>query len=136
MMNRRESREFVFKLLYESCFHEDAELSVVYKTALEERDAKENDYVKKVFFGVCENRSEIDEIIRKNSIGWKVDRISRIALAVMRLSVYEMLYMSDIPYNISINEALELIKRYDVESARTFGNGILDAVSKSLKKEK
>lgn len=136
MINRRESREFVFKLLYESGFHEDAELQEVYKTALEERGTEENDYIKTVFFGVCEKRSEIDEIIRKNSIGWKVDRISRIALAVMRLSTYEMLYMSDIPSNISINEALELIKRYDEESARTFVNGILDAVSKSAKSDK
>lgn len=131
MTNRRQSREFVFRLLFESSFHTDEELTEMYQTALEESETAENEYIRTVFSGVIENRIRIDEIIKKKAIGWKMDRISRITLAVLRLAIYEILYMPDIPFNISINEALELTKRYDEESARTFVNGVLDAVAKN-----
>lgn len=130
MTNRRQSREFVFRLLFESGFHTDDELQSMYQTALDEAEIAENDYIKTVFSGVMEKRFQIDEIIMRHAIGWKVDRIARVTLAVLRLAVYEILYMPDIPFNISINEALELTKRYDEDSARTFVNGVLDAVAK------
>ncbi len=134
MLNRRKSRDFVFKLLYETSFHDKSERQTIYTTAFEERGGAENEYIKNVYFGTLENLPQIDKIIMKNAIGWRIERISRVSLAALRLSVYEMIFMQDIPFNISINEALELVKEYDEESARTFVNGVLDAVSKGLLK--
>ena len=117
-------------MLFESSFHADNELKEMYQTALEESEIIENDYIATVFWGVVEKRSDIDQTIKNNAIGWKLDRISKITLAILRLGIYEILYMQDIPFNISINEALELTKRYDENPARAFVNGVLDAVAK------
>ena len=72
-------------------------------------------------------------MISKNlKAGWKINRISKVSLALLRLAVYEMLYRDDVPVSVSINEAVELSKKYTVKDDTSFINGVLGAVAKSL----
>ena len=72
-----------------------------------------------------ENLEKIDSIIETYSKGYRLERISRAALAAMRLSIYEILFQKDVPENVSINEAVEIIKQFDSEESKKFSNGIL-----------
>lgn len=131
-MNRRLARETVFKLLFEASFHSDRDAAELYETALCVQEIEDDDYVKAVFFGALTEKEKLDELIEKHSHGWKKSRISPVSLSILRLAVYELLFREDIPYQVSINEALELVKRYDEEGARAFVNGILHAVAADL----
>lgn len=82
--------------------------------------------------GVWGHAVELDEVISSFSRNWRVDRMGRIELTVLRLGIFEMLYRADIPPKVAINEALELAKEFGEENARSFINGILDATSKAL----
>jgi N utilization substance protein B len=128
-MTRREARELAFTLLFEMTFDAEKEPMLLYLQEMEARGFEENEYVKTVVVGSHEKREEIDALIEKYSNGWKVKRISRVSLAIMRLCIFEMLYMPYIPYNVSINEAVELCKTYNDEKAPAFVNGILNTVA-------
>ena len=88
-------------------------------------NAEQLEYVRKVVTGVCERRDELDSIIEKYSKGWKVRRISKIAAAILRVAIYEMLYVEDVPVGTAINEAVELAKGYEEKETVAFINGIL-----------
>ena len=132
-MNRTEAREAAFLLIFELGFQGDTDPAEVYENAKTARELEENDYIRDAFFGTVEHRAEIDALIEKYSRGWKKERISAVSRSVMSLSIYEMLFRPDIPIRASLNEAIELVKRYDDEAARKFVNGILDAVSKEAR---
>ena len=83
------------------------------------------EYIKRLTDLIEENRSEIDGFIRRYSKGWKLERISRTALAVLRCAICEILYMDDIPNAAAINEAVELDKGYDEPDTVAFVNGVL-----------
>ena len=134
-MNRRESRETVFALLYETEFHHDEDVCEIYEATRENREFEENEYIKNVFFGVCDKKEEIDKLILENAVGWKTERMQKISISIMRLAVYEMLYMDDVPATVSINEAIELAKKFDDDNARPFINGVLNSVAKKLGNE-
>lgn len=104
----------------------------IYETAMTVREFEDDPYIRAVVLGVAEHKDELDGLIEKFSHGWKRNRISPVSLSIMEIAVYEMLYCEDIPYAVSINEALELVKTYDEENARAFVNGILNAVSKEI----
>ena len=82
--------------------------------------------------GVWSNATELDAVITRFSHNWRVDRMGRIELTILRIGLFEMLYRADIPSKVAINEALELSRQFGEESARSFVNGILDATSKAL----
>lgn len=86
---------------------------------------KQMEYIRRLTTLISENRSELDGFIERYSKGWKIERISRTALAVMRCAICEMLYMDDIPNAAAINEAVELDKRYDEQDTVSFVNGVL-----------
>ena len=75
---------------------------------------------------------EIDGLISENTVGWKIERISKTALAVLRLSIFEIKYMDDIPLSVSINEAVEICKKYATGEDASFVNGILSSIAKKL----
>ena len=91
-----------------------------------------DDFVKLVFFGVNENLRAIDECIEKSLVGWKSARLSVVSKAVIRLAVYELMFCADIPAKVSINEAIELSKKYDDEKAYMLVNGALNAAADAL----
>lgn len=130
-MTRREAREAVLELLFESGFHPEATPEEIIERATEMRDIQLNDFAKKVYFGVFENIEFIDALLEKHSVGWKKTRISPVARAAIRLAIYEIYFCDDIPDTASINEAIELIKKYDdADKVRPFVNGVLNAVYK------
>ena len=86
---------------------------------------KQEDYIRQLVSGVGEHGAELDSYIERYAVGWRFSRISRVASAIMRVSMYEILYMPDIPPAAAINEAVELSKYYEEPETTSFINGIL-----------
>ena len=131
-INRREAREAVFSLLFETEFKSGEAREDIFALSCENREIEENAYIRTVYFGVCEHIEELDSFIGKYAKGWKTERISRVSRSVLRLAIFEMLYLEDVPAGVSINEAVELCKKFDEESARPFVNGILNSVKEEI----
>lgn len=131
-ISRRESREQILGLLFETEFHPDVAPAEIYRLAVEDREIATDDYIREVYFGVLEKKAEIDAYISKYSKGWSVDRIAPVTRNILRLAVFEMLTRKDIPLRVSINEAIELAKKYDDEKAKAFVNGILNSVKDEI----
>lgn len=129
-MGRKISRETAMKLLYQLEIQRDDKEEQI-ASVLEENSFSDKDraYVTEVIDGVHKNLEFIDGIIKKYSKGWKLNRISKVDLSVLRLSIYEILFRDDIPLNVSINEAVELAKKYSSKEAGSFVNGILGKIS-------
>ena len=134
MLNRRDSREAVLGLIYENEYGLYEDKTALYENAVAARGIEENEYIRTLYFGIREKSGELDAYIEKYAKGRKLSRISKVAKSIMRISIYEMLYIADIPANVSINEAVELAKRYDDEKTKAFVNGILNAVKEELGK--
>lgn len=132
-MTRREEREQAFILLFEKAFNEETDVAELYDFAIENEVITGSDFVKSLLFKTWENVESIDSAIEKYSVGWKLSRISKVALAVLRLAVCELLYFDDIPAGVSINEAVELCKKYAAKDDASFVNGLLGTASKELK---
>lgn len=130
-MNRTEEREQVFIIVFEKIFRDEA-IDDLIEFAKEARDFVDNDYINDVAKGVYAKLDEIDKCIADNSKGWSINRISKVGLAAMRVAIYEMLYREDIPVAVSINEAVELIKKYATVDDSAFANGILGTVARSI----
>lgn len=134
MLNRRNSREAVLGLIFENEFGLYDDKTELYENAVAARGIEENEYIRTLYFGILEKQNELDAYIEKYAKGRTLARISKIAKAVMRISIYEMLYIDDIPASVSINEAVELAKQYDDDKTKAFVNGILNAVKEELGK--
>ena len=130
-MKRKQAREEAFILIFEKVFNNDS-VEEILELANEVRDLEADDYIKTVFKGVYENLEALDEIISQNAIGWSIGRISKTALCVLRLALFEIKFMDDIPVSVSINEAVELCKKYATKDDASFVNGILSSVAKAL----
>ena len=131
-INRREAREAVFELLFETEFRADEQKEEIFATSSENREIAPDDYIQNTYFGVQTHLEEIDALINKHAKGWKTNRISRVSRSILRLCVYEMLHCEDIPASVSINEAVELSKKFDEEKARAFVNGVLNSVKNEI----
>ena len=136
-MTRSQAREVVFCLLFETEFHKDRSPEEIYALSAEVREFCEvsganASYIRRVYFGVCERLSELDEIIARHSNGWRTDRIAPVSRSILRLATYEILFEEDVPSAVAMNEAVELTKKFDVEKARGFVNGILNSVKNEL----
>ena len=88
-------------------------------------NAKQKNYITALVKGVYDHGAELDSYIEKFAVGWKFSRIDRVAAAIMRVTMYEILYMPDIPNRVAINEAVEIAKKYEEEEVVRFINGIL-----------
>lgn len=131
-MTRKQAREEAFILVFEKEFNGNTTDEIL-ESAAEARDLEPDDYVKTVFCGVYDRLSELDGVISENSAGWSIKRISKTALCILRLALYEINYMDDIPVSVSINEAVELAKKYATKDDASFVNGILSTVVKKSK---
>lgn len=129
-MQRKLARENAFILIFESICKKDETAQEIFEKATEVRGLEVDDYVKTVFFGSYENSDKIDESMEKHFKGWKKDRVSPVSMAILRLACYEIMFMADIPSRVSINEAIELSKKYDDDKSYSFINGVLNAVAK------
>lgn len=131
-MTRKEARENCFKLLFEYEVQKitaKEALDLFYE--LTEGVEGQSDYIDKTVITTIDNIEKIDAIIEEYSKGWKVTRLAKVNLAVLRVGVCELLYMDDIADSIAINEAVEIAKIYNDEKAGKFVNGVLSSVYKS-----
>ena len=131
-MNRKTARENAFILLFEKAIKIDETFEEIFIKATEDRELEVDEYVKKVFFGNAENERIIDQKIDECLVGWKKERVSYVTKAVLKLATYELMIMEDIPVKVSINEAIELSKKYDDDKAYVFVNGVLNRVAESI----
>ncbi|MBQ8532975.1 MAG: transcription antitermination factor NusB [Clostridia bacterium] len=130
-MTRKRAREEAFILIFEKVFG-DGSVEEILELAAEVRDLDPDEYINAVFRGVYDNLSEIDSLISENAVGWRIERISKTALSVLRLAIFEIKFMEDIPNSVSINEAVELCKKYATSEDASFVNGILSTIVKKL----
>lgn len=130
-MGRRESRENAFKILYQAdiqkCAAEELLSNFFEENNLPEKD---KEYIKEIALGVDKNIETIDEVLSKALKSWTLNRISKIDKAALRLALYEVMYKEDVPDSIAIYEAVELVKKYNTESAGGFVNGTLRAIAR------
>ena len=130
-MNRKLSRDKTMELLFGMTLSKDT-----IEEALEgfvenyEGDIKEIDltYVKQALIGIENNKEAIDTVISDNLHNWKIDRISKVNLSILRLATFELLYDEQVPRAVVINEALEITRRYSDEKSVSFINGVLDKI--------
>ena len=133
-MGRRETRENAMKLLYQVQIQRD-DISEQIERFVEEQqimDESDKDYLVGVVKGVLDHEAELDSLIAQHAKGWTIQRMPKVDLAIMRLSCYEMKYRDDIPVNVSINEAVEMAKKYSGEQSKAFVNGVLGKIYADL----
>ncbi|MBK5240762.1 transcription antitermination factor NusB [Clostridium sp.] len=127
-MNRRKSREIAMKLLFEMSINKEKYEDII-ENFKEHTDVDLEDvdmsYITKALAGINENITEIDKNIEKHLIKWKLNRLSKMNLAILRISTYEILFEEEIPDKVSVNEGIELAKKYGEDSSPAFINGIL-----------
>ncbi len=129
-MTRREARESAFILVFEKELN-NSPTEELLELAENCSEIETDDYSKSAFTGVYDNLSEIDKTISEYAVSWNIRRISKTALAALRLAIYEINYADDIPISVSINEAVELMKKYATKDDASFVNGILSSVAKA-----
>lgn len=130
-MTRREIREHLFRMLFRKDFHEADELreqTEFYFESLEEINPKDVTYIKERFNKITEKLGEIDIILAEATSGWKLNRMGKVDLNIMRLAAFEMLFDEEVPAKVAINEAVELAKKFGGDSSASFINGVLAKV--------
>lgn len=139
-MSRKSARENAFKIIFamikedgsdvvESIFKEENDKEI---WSGKKADEDERDYIISVCNGVENNKTMLDEEIKKYLKGWNIDRINRVCLASLRLAFYEIKYVESIPYKVSVNEGVEIVKKYADAKEAKFVNGLLGEFIKTL----
>lgn len=147
---RRQGREFALKVLY-SLYDHDTEIDVIlddfwknfrfHNDVLGEPDDSENArvpahvkaFAETLVRGVVDHLREIDQTVERYSKNWALDRMSRVDLSLLRMSVYELLYQPDVPASVVMNESIEIGKRYGTKDTPAFINGLLDKISENTR---
>lgn len=133
-MNRTAIREQTFKLIYSLEIQKQENLEEAIELYIESNEITDKNaeaYITDAILGIQKNRDEITNQIEKNlKPEWKLERISKVDLAILKLAIYELKY-TDIPFKVVINEAVELAKKYGEDSSKNFVNGILASVVKN-----
>ncbi len=129
-MTRSQEREQAFILLFEKSFNEDVSPERLIELSLDSEVTEKSDFTSELFLTACEHQSDADEIIGRYAKGRSFSRISKVSLAVLRLAVTEIKFIEGIPSGVSINEAVELCKKYASEDEYSYVNGILGSIVK------
>jgi len=132
-MNRKKSREIAMQLLFEMSINKESYTDII-ESFKENTDIKLDDvdfgYIIRILKTVNENIILIDETIEKNLVKWSLNRLSKMNLAILRIAICEILFEDDIPEKVSVNEAIELAKKYGEDNASSFINGVLNSIIK------
>jgi len=135
---RREARELALQMMYALDSNSSVGLRETLQTFREEQveiSGRVREFAEALVQGVQSQRAVIDEAIRVRSKNWSLARMPRVDLNVMRLAAYELMFRSDIPKKVSINEAIEIVRRYGDKESPAFVNGILDEIEACEKTE-
>jgi N utilization substance protein B len=132
-MPRRKSREFALQVLYQLNITQQDILTAL--AQFQEHflsGGKADEFLKRLVSGVLEHCQELDRLIEQYSENWRLDRINMIDRNILRIALFELFYCEDIPPKVSINEAIDLGKRYGSEDSGSFINGILDRIQNEV----
>ncbi len=130
-MTRRDIREHLFRMLFRKDFHEPSELNEqmeLYFDTLEDANEADLEYIENRFKNITDKLGEIDVMLSDATSGWKLNRMGKVDLNIMRLATYEIKFDDEIPTKVAINEAVELAKKYGGDSSASFVNGVLAKV--------
>lgn len=131
-MSRKTARETAMKTLFQMELNGEYDLDNVYINEEDLLDEAELAYVEGIVRGVSENLEEIDSTIEKYSKSWKLSRLPKVDLSILRVALYEIMHQDDIPMQVSINEAIEIAKKYSTTDSSKFINGLLGAYAKEM----
>ena len=135
-MNRVKSREYLLQLAYQMEITSETALET-FNSFMENEDISKDDldlaYIESGLLGIEENKEKLDSLIESQLVKWKLNRISKVNLSILRISTYEILFAEDVPGKVSINKAIELCKKYSDNKSVSFINGVLDKVYKNIK---
>ena len=129
-MTRREARELAFILLFEKTFTEDSIPEILDK-ARDARGVEADAFAERLANGAAERLAELDEMIEPGLHNWSKERITRVALTVLRLAVYEMKFEDETPVSVAINEAVEIAKKFGGAEDAPFINGVLGGLARA-----
>lgn len=134
-MSRTTARELALKIVFEFSFQDEDAKSLYEKfidsqEELNSVDQEDEKFILELIEGIKSNLSSIDEKIKAHLKDWNMERVSKVDLAILRLAIYEILYREDIPFKVSVNEAVELSKQYGEDSSPSFINGVLAEIIK------
>jgi N utilization substance protein B len=131
-IKRTEEREFAFTMLFASEFNQDP-LNIQIEHLDDESQKKATPYVKEIISIYASSKDELDTLIKKKLENWELKRVAIIDKVILRLAIVEILYFDEIPAEVSINEAIELAKKYSTAGSGKFINGLLDAIYRTQK---
>lgn len=131
-MTRRQAREQAFIIIFEKTFQDDLTVEEIIDNAVEAGVLEKEDFSESLSKTVYENLEAVDKLIDENLVGWRKDRISKVSASILRLAISEILYFTDIPNKVSVNEAVELAKTYAPTDDAGFINGVLSSVLKKI----
>ncbi|MCI8350324.1 MAG: transcription antitermination factor NusB [Oscillospiraceae bacterium] len=134
-MTRSEEREQAFVLLFESSFYQEPDLEEMVQNAMLGRELELGAFARRLAEGGLAHREELDIYIEKYLRNWSKKRLSRVSLAVLRLALFEILWETDVPESVSINEAVELCKKYAGKEDASFVNGVLGSFVREREKD-
>lgn len=138
-MSRRTAVQVLYacemRNLSEKKSHEFSPEEMIREGELDVIEGKIDEYAQKLIHGVIDNKARIDELLKKSSKNWALDRMSLVDLNVIRVSTFEMLAVKDVPVSVSIDEAVELAKGFGGEQSHKFVNGILGGISKMINED-
>jgi len=130
--NRRKGRELALQALYQIEMTGDASAAAVERFLGHfEGNAKAKEFARRLVSGVVSQQAEIDRLIERCTENWKLVRLAKVDLIILRMASYELMFCPDIPLNVSLDEAIEIGKRYGTADSATFINGVLDQVAES-----
>lgn len=128
-MNRRETRECAFSLLFQIDFWPpdeiERQIELYFEECPQKLDESNISFIREEVLGAYNSKQNIDDKIDNHLRAWNLNRISKVDLAILRLALYEILYNTEIPVGVSVNEAVELAKKYSSDESPSFINGIL-----------
>lgn len=133
-MSRRIARKHIFNIIFQTEFYNDEDINDIidnYDENIKESNDADKEFIKNELKGIIDNKKEIDNIINKYAVGWSIERIAKVDIAILRLAVYEIVFSNDIPQKVSVNEAVELAKEFSSDKSPAFINGILGKIVSS-----
>lgn len=136
-MDRSLAREIAMKMLYAASLGGEESMSEVLEQSEQADTLSDSDktFLENLTYGVQARQQELDEIVAQYAQGWALNRLAKVDLTILRMAVYEMLYMPEIPVGATVNEAVELAKRFGEEKSPGFINGILGSVARARQNE-
>ncbi|MBF0473939.1 MAG: transcription antitermination factor NusB [Nitrospirae bacterium] len=137
-MTRRQAREYVLQMLFQYEFTGKLIDKIEIKYEMKDKGLNEDtlNFIMDLFFGTVNNIEHIDSIINPKALNWDIDRLAAVDRNILRASTYELLYRSDIPVAVTINEAVDIAKKYSTSESYSLINGILDNIAINCTKNK